>query len=232
MVFSDGFLFAGTTAGVYYTDPATQGGGSWTWDPIGGLPNVNVDGITVGTSGDLFVATYGRGVWHGVVTGSAPVTITTSTLPDASYAQPYNASVAASGGFGADSWQFGVGIRPNNLQIQSNGNNVAKLTGALNPAGTYTLTVEATDAWGYTASATLTLNVLQLTLSNATPNWSSDWSPTGTAITLQATLNPTVTETNGQVSFTACPPPSEEGQLPNYGCRVTRTNRNGKHAGQ
>lgn len=70
-VLAGGAIVAGTDLGTVYTPSATNG----TWYRLGdGLPLTVVDDIEVGPTGDVYAATYGRGIWKigGATVGATP----------------------------------------------------------------------------------------------------------------------------------------------------------------
>ena len=74
VVFDQGDLVVATDVGVFLTTSAKAT--STVWARAGtGLPNVQVIGLTVDGTGDLFAATHGRGVWELRVPSKPAVTI-------------------------------------------------------------------------------------------------------------------------------------------------------------
>ncbi|HWG28082.1 hypothetical protein [Actinospica sp.] len=65
-----------TDVGVFST--SSPNGASTVWTAVGtGLPNVQVIGLSVDASGNLYAATHGRGVWKLSVPSSTPPVVTT-----------------------------------------------------------------------------------------------------------------------------------------------------------
>jgi hypothetical protein len=88
----------------------------------------------------------------------SPLSIITATLPDGILNNPYNATLAASGGTPPYSWQVTGGQLPGGLSLASSG----VLSGSPTAAGTFTFTVQAGDSSTppLTASRDLTLLVV------------------------------------------------------------------------
>lgn len=105
------------------------------------------------------------------VTVNARPAITTSSLPDATSATPYNIPIELSGGTGPYTWNL-AGARTGNLAVSGTGPTATLSTGGQRltlPAGSYPLTVTATDALGVAVSSTLTLLVNPLPPLELTP---------------------------------------------------------------
>ncbi|WP_173044845.1 putative Ig domain-containing protein [Nitrospira sp. KM1] len=103
----------------------------------------------------------------------APLTITTATLPDGQLGQSYNQTVQASGGSGARNWSFQGGNIPN-LSINPS---TGVISGSPTPTGTFTFTVQVTDAVFTTpATQTFTIKINP----PAPPNITTSSLPTGT----------------------------------------------------
>ena len=79
----------------------------------------------------------------------APLTITTSSVPDVSLSQPYSAQLSASGGMAPYSWSA-TGL-PSGLGLSSSG----VLSGTMSTVGDYFPTVTVTDSIGTSVSITL-----------------------------------------------------------------------------
>jgi len=62
VVFDQGSLVVATDVGIFSTSAPNEGSTIWTTAGTG-LPNVQVLGLSVDASGDLYAATHGRGVW-------------------------------------------------------------------------------------------------------------------------------------------------------------------------
>lgn len=87
---------------------------------------------------------------------SSPFVITTSSVPPAVVVTPYAASLAASGGQPPYHWGVASGSLPAGLQL---GAGTGTLSGSATQAGTYTFTVQGTDAASHTAQRSLSLIV-------------------------------------------------------------------------
>ncbi|MFL6172274.1 MAG: putative Ig domain-containing protein [Marmoricola sp.] len=72
----------------------------------------------------------------------APMTITTSSLPDAPVAVPYSATLAESGGKSTWTWSVTAGVLPAGLKLSAAG----KITGSPTTPGTSTFTVKVQDS--------------------------------------------------------------------------------------
>jgi hypothetical protein len=79
--------------------------------------------------------------------------ITSTSLPEAGYGVPYSARVTAAGGVGPYSWSVTAGSPPNGVTLAPNG----VFTGAPQSTAPATLTVQVTDKYDVTASATFTI---------------------------------------------------------------------------
>jgi hypothetical protein len=82
-------------------------------------------------------------------------TITTASLPSAEVAQPYSATLAASGGVSPLAFSITAGALPAGLTLSSSGT----ISGTPTSASSSTFTVEVTDAYGVAATAGLSLSV-------------------------------------------------------------------------
>jgi hypothetical protein len=93
-----------------------------------------------------------------IVIAPTPLVITTSSLANAIYQQPYSATLVTSGGTGNATWSVVGGALPSGIGLASTG----LISGTPSVVGTFTVTVQATDAnWATnTATAPLTLVVI------------------------------------------------------------------------
>lgn len=89
------------------------------------------------------------------ITINAPLTISTTSLPDTAVGLAYNQSLTATGGAGAYIWSFVSGVLPPGITLSSPG----VLSGTPTTTGTFTFTVKVTDLGGKSASANFTVNV-------------------------------------------------------------------------
>ena len=87
---------------------------------------------------------------------SSPFVISTSSLPAAAVVTPYLASLSASGGQSPYQWSITSGSLPAGLQLSGS---AGTLSGSPTQAGTYTFTVQGTDAASHTAQRSLSLAV-------------------------------------------------------------------------
>lgn len=90
------------------------------------------------------------------VTTPGPVTITTTTLPDALAGTPYSQVLAAIGGATPYQWTVSAGTLPGGLTLATDGT----LAGTPAAAGSFFFTAQVTDADGRSATQQLSLNVL------------------------------------------------------------------------
>jgi large repetitive protein len=87
-------------------------------------------------------------------TGGCPtITIAPATLPDGTVGVPYSQTITGSGGAAAYTFDVTAGAPPPGLTLSSAG----LLAGTPTAAGTFTLTIRATDANGCTATITYTV---------------------------------------------------------------------------
>ena len=148
--------------------------GSVLWSVSSGSlpPGVALDsaaGIISGvptTFGSFTVVVKAQDSWAAsrFVTGSFTTTvaptalaITTATLASGRVGQSYQATLAATGGTGLTTWRVKDGVLPGGLTVGANGS----ISGTLTAVGTFSFTVEVTDAgWaGNVATGALTLTV-------------------------------------------------------------------------
>ena len=94
-----------------------------------------------------------------------PLVITTGSLPDGTYRQPYAAAVLASGGEEPYTWS--AGGPPPGLSVSSTG----AVYGVPSDIGTFALPVTVTDAGGRSASKTFSLKIVAppLTITTVSP---------------------------------------------------------------
>ncbi|WP_164012184.1 putative Ig domain-containing protein [Pyxidicoccus trucidator] len=88
--------------------------------------------------------------------GDSSLTLSTEALPAATVAQPYRATLAASGGSPAYSWHLVEGALPVGLTFSSSG----EIAGTPSAPGTVSFTVEVRDSAGRSARGTLGIEVL------------------------------------------------------------------------
>lgn len=142
---------AGTiSSGGLFTAPTTSGA-----SPI----------MVTASSAAQSTAKASTGVTITSPTTTSPFVITTSSVPSAVVVTPYSASLAASGGQPPYQWSVASGSLPAGLQL---GASTGTLSGSATQAGTFTFTVQGTDAASHTAQRSLSL-VVSATPSNCGP---------------------------------------------------------------
>ncbi len=87
----------------------------------------------------------------------AALTISTTSLPDATQGQNYNAQLQATGGSGTRTWSLTSGTLPANLLLDTSGH----ISGLAVTTGSFDITLQVQDSAGKTASKQLTLKVIQ-----------------------------------------------------------------------
>lgn len=102
-----------------------------------------------------FTDTWGGEAKSSTTDGTAPLAITTVSLPDATVDTAYTATLAADGGEAPYAWTITAGDLPAGLALASDG----KITGTPTAAGESTITVRVTDKNALVASKALTLTV-------------------------------------------------------------------------
>jgi photosystem II stability/assembly factor-like uncharacterized protein len=167
-------IYAGLSVGVYYLKPGTT-----TWvEYFDGLPNVPVAEMEINNSiGMLRVATSGRGLWEAPVikngvSNLAPTASITTPALNATFTAPANVTINANasdadGSISKVEFYNGATLIGTDLTAPYSfvWSNVA--------AGTYSLTVKATDNAGATGTSTLVtirVNVPPCTVSGARLN--------------------------------------------------------------
>ena len=163
--------------GVPYTGQvnATGGTGSYTFAATNLPPGVTLSAggtasgtpTTAGTYSVVVTVTDGSGN-HNSQTFSttiapAPLTVTTSSLPDGVLQTSYAAILNASGGTQPYSWSF------TGLPGGVTGSSAGALSGTVTASGTFSVTATVTDAKGLTASKTysLTISIAPLAITGA-----------------------------------------------------------------
>jgi len=87
----------------------------------------------------------------------APLTITTSSLPNGAVNSPYNNNIAATGGTGNYSWSVTSGSLPPGLTLNATTSFISGTP--VQPFGSYSFTVQVKDGAGTTASQKLSIYV-------------------------------------------------------------------------
>ncbi|HET9099526.1 MAG TPA: putative Ig domain-containing protein, partial [Acidobacteriaceae bacterium] len=142
-----------TAGGVISGTPMASGAGS---------TNVTIKMVDAGSPNPLSATST-----LGFTIKAAPaITFTTTTLSGATYNASYSASVAATGGAGTLTYTIASGALPTGLTLSSAG----VISGTPTAVGTFSATVMAADAFGDSATQTLSLKVTypQLAITAAT----------------------------------------------------------------
>jgi hypothetical protein len=143
------------TWAYWHADP---GATSWTYSSLGAAsydpPPGSIDAWSFGGQSVPPSLTPAQ-VRAGSGTVPAQLTVTTSSLPDATIGTAYGATVTAAGGSGPVGFAVTGGSLPAGLQLATSG----ALSGTPTATGTTSFEVTATDGAGDTAHATLTLTV-------------------------------------------------------------------------
>jgi len=210
LVISTATLTGATVGSTYSTTLAATGGtGSYTWSVAAAsaaqLPSgVTLNALSGGLSGTPATGTHGTyaitfevndGASTAVtkllslVVAPATLTITTTSLANATEGTAYSATLAASGGGGAHTWALAATSTPlpTGLTLSPSGIlSGTPATGGLSQ-GSYTITVQVTDALSTTVSAPLALTVGLPTLSITTTTLPNGTEGTAYTATLAAT---------------------------------------------
>lgn len=182
LVFTSSVTLPKGVAGMNYSFTLTASGGtppySFSVEPSGAIPNMLPANLTLSAGGLISgipttAGDYGFAVdvtdANGVVTSAfltliiaPPLSITTaSPLPTATLQSAYTQSVAATGGNTPYTFSVAKGSTlPTGITLQSNGS----FTGTPTVTGSFTFTLQVTDAFGYLAT-----KVFQITVAPAGP---------------------------------------------------------------
>jgi hypothetical protein len=165
------------TTGVPYSAGlgVTGGKAPFYWSYTGSLPyNMTFDPSTGVFSGNpqtpvtysgVVMVTSSEGYWMSqnvsIVVVAGPLSIPTTTLPDASVGWNYSILLKSNGGASGFSWSIVDGALPPGMTLSPSGTNVYIL-GTATTVGTYTFTLQLKDSSSpaQTATRTLTLNVV------------------------------------------------------------------------
>jgi parallel beta-helix repeat protein len=160
------------TASQAYSAAVTATGGTtpYTWTlSAGALPT----GLTIAASSGAIVGTpsqsgtfsftaqvkdsAGQSATAGlsIQIASAPLQIVTSSLPDATLGQAYNAQLSAVGGATPYTWSVSAGSLPAGISLSSSGS----ISGPATASGSFSFTIGLKDANAQTASRSYTLTV-------------------------------------------------------------------------
>ena len=170
--------FAGGTVGVSYsiTVAGTGGTSPYTWSVSGGaLPG----GLSLNSStGELSGVPSAHGAFsftleltdaNAVSTTQAatldvqPFIISTVSLPGAALGSAYDTTLATSGGTAPFTWSLSSGVLPPGLSVESDG----RITGTPTVAGSYSFTVQVSDASTFTTTRLYGLAVLDISTGSA-----------------------------------------------------------------
>jgi hypothetical protein len=175
---------------------ATGGSGGYTWSvSAGALPqglSLAAGGTIAGTpaaagTSNFTVTVRDSGARTGskalsITVAAAPVTVTTSALPNGQVGVVYAYTVQASGGTGTYVWTVTTGSLPAGLVLAPTG----ALTGIPLSAGARTFTLTATDTAAHSGSKSLTLLVDPPGLSFTTASLPNGVAGTGYSATIEA----------------------------------------------
>uniref|UniRef100_Q01RC5 Ig family protein n=1 Tax=Solibacter usitatus (strain Ellin6076) TaxID=234267 RepID=Q01RC5_SOLUE len=170
----------GGTVGTAYqqTLAATGGSGGDTWSvSAGALPaglSLASDGSITGTPTAAATASFTAQVKDSsgatatkqlsIAIAPAGLTITISSLPDATVGVAYQQTLTSSGGSGGNTWSASSGALPAGLSLAGDGS----ITGTPTAAGTASFTVQVKDNSGATAAKQLSIMVSPTTLTVVT----------------------------------------------------------------
>ncbi|MGA2117882.1 MAG: putative Ig domain-containing protein [Bryobacteraceae bacterium] len=155
------------TVGTSYSTSfaATGGSAPYTWTATGTPPGLGFSsaGVLSGTpttTGAYTLSVTATDTSRASTTGSfaltvfpAPLTITTTSLPNAILGEAYSAGFSAMGGVTPYTWSFG------GLPAGLSGSSSGAISGSPTSVGPVTVTATVTDSTGVRASASLTLTV-------------------------------------------------------------------------
>src|SRR5450755_2186355 len=160
------------TVGVAYSQTLSAAGGTapYTWSITAGTPPAS---LSLSTAGVITGMPAAPGTFTFTVqvvdvnavkatqqftltVVSAPVINTASPLPNGAVGIPYSQTLAASGGTPPYLWAVSTGSLPAGLSLSTGGS----FAGTPSAPGTFTFTVQLTDAAGVTATKAFTLTIL------------------------------------------------------------------------
>ncbi|HTQ50836.1 MAG TPA: N,N-dimethylformamidase beta subunit family domain-containing protein, partial [Candidatus Acidoferrales bacterium] len=141
------------------------------------VANVNGTGLVTAAAPGMTVISAGLGGMSGstslrVQTG--PLSITTSSLPGGIQNAAYATTLAASGGTTPYTWAIASGSLPPGLNLNTNS---GAITGTPGSIGTYSFTVQASDASQPAQMATQPLSITVTSLPNTATIWPSNSQP-------------------------------------------------------
>lgn len=138
-------LTSNPVTGTTYVDTSVNTG-AWTY-------MVRAVRLETTGAGSYYNASLGTSQSINLTTGPSALQVSTTTLPDANWNTPYQATIAGQGGTPIYTWSLVSGSLPPGLSLSSNG----VIAGTSTTAGTYGFTVRATDKAGVTADKALAL---------------------------------------------------------------------------
>jgi len=149
------------TATGNYADGSTQNiTTSVNWaSSNSGTVTISTAGVAAGFSPGTSMVSASSGTITGSTTVTvqpAPLTITTTSLPDGETNATYSATLAASGGSGPYTWSITLGALPAGLSLNSS---TGAISGRPTSAGTSSFTAKVTDSAARTATASLSITV-------------------------------------------------------------------------
>jgi putative Ig domain-containing protein len=163
----------GTVNQPYSASVSGSGGKApYTWSVTPALPaNLSFDTttgaitgtpVTAGTASHTFTLhdsssppqTVQQSLTLTINPAPAPLSITTTSLPNGSVGQAYNQSVQATGGTGALTWSIVAGTLPQNLSLNPT---TGVISGTPTAAGTSSFTVRVADTGGQAATQALSI---------------------------------------------------------------------------
>ena len=172
-------LPGGTVGGAYQqTLTATGGSGGDAWAiVVGTLPvglSLSADGTITGTPTAAGTANFTVQVKDSssatatkalsIAIAPSALTVTTTSLPDATIGVAYQQTLAAAGGSGGNSWTIIAGTLPAGLSLAPDGS----ITGIPTASGPANFTIQVRDGSGATATKALAIAVGQAALSVTT----------------------------------------------------------------
>ena len=133
-------------AGTAYTDTAADAG-EWHY-------SVRAVRLETTGAGSYYNASLGAQRSIDLTNGPAPLSIATTSLPEARWNNAYQTKLVATGGTPIFNWAITEGALPPGLTLSPSG----VISGHPEAQGTYAFTVEATDQLGQTADKSLSLS--------------------------------------------------------------------------
>ena len=152
------WVVQGQTVGSWLDGYVLAGNQNWVGYQLSAPANVTDNVLdTIGRM--RAISTYGMS-WSSLLispnSGPPPLTITTTTLPNAYWVLPYRATLVATGGVPPYTWSLVSGYPPPGYKLNPS---TGLISGNTPLAGTFSFTVQVTDSVQDTASQPLTLKV-------------------------------------------------------------------------